>query len=151
MTKKFNEKQYEENMKQEVDALTFLRISTKVATVILNPNIVNVSHIYRHVPKDDDSSSLEYTAIEIIRGVDGEVNINGNIIAPWDYRVGNIHVYGDEILFLSPSEDDSCQDVLFYYNLKEGQVVLVDLENDENAYTIVVNTMDKESVEVLLK
>lgn len=152
MIEEFDEKQYDKDSEQEIHAMTFLRISTKIATTILRPSIVNVSCITKQSPKEGEPSFPEYTEIELVNRTAYETNINGNVIAPWDYNIGVIHVYGDEISFFAPRENgEECPDLLFLLRLEKDQVALIDLEDDGHTnYTIIVNTMDKESAEVLL-
>ena len=56
MIEEFDEKQYDKDSEQEIHAMTFLRISTKIATTILRPSIVNVSCITKQSPKEGEPS-----------------------------------------------------------------------------------------------
>lgn len=125
-----------------------MRLSSDIGTVILGPNLANLSQVmYR---EDSDKTIPGFVRVDIICKEIRYVSMGGYIMELYAVpTIGYIHIFDDEIDFFSGEKD--YHPLIFSFTLKKGEIVFVELEEkDDNPQNgIAINYMSVNAVEEL--
>ena len=120
-----------------------------INTVILGPNLANLSQVmYR---EDSDETSPGFVRIDVIDKNIRYLRMGEYIMGLYAIpTIGYIHIFDDEIDFFSGEKD--YHPLIFSFTLKKGEIVFVDLEEKEDTIHkngIAINYVSANTIEEL--